>query len=96
LRQARRQRIATVVLLATAIHIKRRLRKGTDKFEREWNYDASYMRDMIDASPRTAWLVSRVTDLLAAAAAALVGGSGLPHRRPHTCRSSRAPPVFTP
>jgi hypothetical protein len=43
------------------------LRKGIDKFEREWNDDASYIRDMIDAGPRAAWLVSRVTHLLAAA-----------------------------
>ena len=39
------------------------LRKGIRKFERDWNYDASYMRDMIDASPRAAWLFSRVTAL---------------------------------
>jgi hypothetical protein len=51
------------------------LRKGIDKFEREWNCDASYIRDTIDASPRAAWQVSRVTDLLAAAV--LVGGFGL-------------------
>ena len=51
------------------------LRKGIDKFEREWNYDASYIRDVIDASPRAAWLFSRVTGVLAAAA--LVGGFGL-------------------
>jgi hypothetical protein len=36
------------------------LRKVIDKFERDWNYDASYMRDMIEASPRAAWLFSRV------------------------------------
>ena len=30
------------------------LRKGIDKFERDWNYDASYMRDLIDASARAA------------------------------------------
>ena len=47
------------------------LRKGIDKFEREWNDDTGYTRDMIDASPRAAWLVSRVTHLLAVAA--LVG-----------------------
>src|SRR5262245_31488066 len=35
------------------------LRKAIGKFERDWNYDASYMRDMIDASPRAAWLFSR-------------------------------------
>lgn len=39
------------------------LRKAISKFEREWNYDASYMRDIIDASPRAAWLFSRVTAL---------------------------------
>ena len=39
------------------------LRKAIDKFERDWNYDASYMRDIIDASPRAAWLFSRVTTL---------------------------------
>ena len=39
------------------------LKRVIDKFEREWNYDASYMRDMIDASPRAAWLFSRVTTL---------------------------------
>jgi hypothetical protein len=32
-----------------------------DKFEREWNYDASYMRDVIDVSPRAAWLFFRAT-----------------------------------
>ena len=51
------------------------LRSAIDKFEREWNYDASYIRDMIDASPRAAWLFLRVTGLLAAAD--LVGGFGL-------------------
>lgn len=43
--------------------IKWALHKGTDRFEREWGYDASYMRDIIDASPRAAWLFSRVTAL---------------------------------
>lgn len=43
--------------------IKWALRKAIAKFERQWNYDASYMRDMIDASPRAAWLFSRVTAL---------------------------------
>jgi hypothetical protein len=46
-----------------------------DKVERDWNYDASYMRDMIDESPRAAWPVSPVTHLLAVAAR--VGGFGL-------------------
>jgi hypothetical protein len=39
------------------------LRKAVRKFERDWNYDAAYMRDMIDASPQAAWLFSRVTAL---------------------------------
>jgi hypothetical protein len=33
------------------------------RFERDWNYDASYMRDMAGVSPRAAWLFSRVTAL---------------------------------
>jgi hypothetical protein len=51
------------------------LRKGIDKFERAWNDDTGSIPDMIDASPRAAWLVSRVTHLLAGAA--LVAGVGL-------------------
>jgi hypothetical protein len=39
------------------------LRKGIEKFEREWNYDAGYLRDVVDASPRAAWLFSRATAL---------------------------------
>ena len=39
------------------------LRRAIRKFERDWNYNASYMRDIIDASPRAAWLFSRVTAL---------------------------------
>jgi hypothetical protein len=43
--------------------IKWALRRALAKFERDWNYDASYMRDLIEASPRAAWLFSRVTAL---------------------------------
>jgi hypothetical protein len=39
------------------------LRRAIGKFERTWNYDASYMRDLIDASPRAAWLFSRAAAL---------------------------------
>ncbi len=39
------------------------LRKAIGKFEREWKYDASYMRDIIDTSPRAAWLFSRAAAL---------------------------------
>ena len=30
-------------------------RRMLSAFERQWNYDASYLRDIIDASPRAAW-----------------------------------------
>src|SRR5690348_18146402 len=43
--------------------IKWALRKALDKFERQWKYDGSYMRDIIDASPRAAWLFSRAAAL---------------------------------
>lgn len=43
--------------------IKWALRKVIGKFERDWNYDAGYMRDIIDASPRAAWLFSRAAAL---------------------------------
>ena len=32
------------------------LLRAIDKFERDWKYDATYMRDIIDASPRAAWI----------------------------------------
>jgi alkylhydroperoxidase family enzyme len=31
------------------------LRRSVSAFERQWNYDASYLREMIDVSPRAAW-----------------------------------------
>jgi hypothetical protein len=64
------------------------LPKGIDKFEREWN-DTSYIRDMINANPRAAWLVSRVTHLLAAVA--LIGAFGL--AAPAAAQVSDQPPV---
>jgi hypothetical protein len=39
------------------------MRRGVRAFERQWNYDASYLHAMIDASPRAAWLFSRVARL---------------------------------
>jgi hypothetical protein len=30
-------------------------RRAVGAFERQWQYDASYLRDIIDASPRAAW-----------------------------------------
>lgn len=43
--------------------IKWLLKRAIDRFEREWKYDGSYMRDVIDASPRAAWLFSRAAAL---------------------------------
>jgi hypothetical protein len=51
------------------------LRRAIDTVEREWNYDASHIGDTIDVGPCAAWMVSRVTVLLASAA--LIGGFGL-------------------
>jgi hypothetical protein len=39
------------------------LHRAIDKFERDWKYDGSYMRDIINASPRAAWLFSRAAAL---------------------------------
>jgi hypothetical protein len=43
--------------------IKWTLHRWVNKFERHWDYDASYLHDIVDASPRAAWLFSRVTAL---------------------------------
>ncbi len=39
------------------------LQRAVNKFERDWKYDAGYMRDIIDVSPRAAWLFSRAAAL---------------------------------
>jgi hypothetical protein len=39
------------------------MRRAIGAFERKWNYDARYLRDMLDASPRAAWLFSRVSSM---------------------------------
>jgi hypothetical protein len=35
------------------------MRRAIDRFERDWNYDASYVRELIDVSPRAAWMFQR-------------------------------------
>ena len=35
------------------------MRRGIAAFERQWNYDASYVREIIEVSPRAAWMFSR-------------------------------------
>ena len=39
------------------------LRKAMDRFERTWHDDSRHLRDIIDASPRAAWLFSRISSL---------------------------------
>ncbi len=39
------------------------LRRTVSAFERQWNYDASYLREMIDISPRAAWRFVNATRL---------------------------------
>ncbi len=43
--------------------IKWLFKRAIASFERDWKYDGSYMRDIIDASPRAAWLFSRAAAL---------------------------------
>ena len=35
------------------------MRRGTAAFERQWGYDASYLHEIIEASPRAAWMFRR-------------------------------------
>jgi hypothetical protein len=39
------------------------MRRGITAFERQWNYDASYMHEMVQADPRAAWKFQRATSL---------------------------------
>jgi hypothetical protein len=39
------------------------MRRGVAAFERQWNYDASYVHEMIEADPRAAWMFQRATSL---------------------------------
>src|SRR5215470_19152530 len=39
------------------------LRRVIGVFERRWNYDASYLREIVDASPRAAWRFLQATRL---------------------------------
>jgi len=45
--------------------IKWLLQRWIDKFERTWNYDASYLRDVLDADPRALLAFSKVQALSA-------------------------------
>jgi len=39
------------------------LQRAIDRFERDWKHDGSYVRNIIDSSPRAAWLFSRAAAL---------------------------------
>ena len=39
------------------------LRRMAEAFERRWHYDASYLKEIIDISPRAAWMFARATSL---------------------------------
>ena len=41
------------------------LRRWIDKFERTWSYDASYLRDILDADPRALLAFGKVTGISA-------------------------------
>ena len=43
--------------------IKWLMRRGLAAFERQWNYDASYMHELIEISPRAAWMFSRAAGI---------------------------------
>lgn len=39
------------------------LRRMVESVERKWNYDATYLKEIIDISPRAAWLFARTSSL---------------------------------
>jgi hypothetical protein len=39
------------------------MHRGVAAFERQWNYDASYVHELIEADPRAAWMFQRATSL---------------------------------
>ena len=41
------------------------MHKGIAAFERKWQYDASYLHEIIDVSPRAAWMFSRAAVITA-------------------------------
>ena len=42
---------------------KRLMHRGIGRFERQWNYDAGYVHDLIEADPRAAWMFQRAVGL---------------------------------
>lgn len=64
------------------------MHKALVRFERQWNYDASYAHEMIDADPRAAWRFQRATGLgkyRKAAPAAALAAAGITAVRHEDC-----------
>ena len=64
--------------------------RALDKFEWDWNDNASYMGDWVDGTSRAAKLISRVTLLLATA---LIGGFSL--AAPAAAQVANEPPAVS-
>ena len=43
--------------------LKRLMHKAIRSFERQWDYNAAYIHEMIDTDPRAAWMFQRATGL---------------------------------
>src|SRR5688500_11720730 len=60
-------------------------------FERQWNYDAGYVHEIIEASPRAAWMFSRAAAIgkyrkdVPLAALAAAGSTAVPHEDWRPC-----------
>jgi hypothetical protein len=39
------------------------MRRGLAAFERQWNYDASYVHEIVEVDPRAAWMFQRAAAL---------------------------------
>jgi len=56
------------------------LQRAIDRFERDWKYDGSYMRDIIDASPRAACHIADMNGRLSGGAGSASTASHIPKR----------------
>ena len=65
--------------------IKWYLRRWIAKFERTWSYDASYVRDILDADPRALLIFGKVTSIGGYEAGRTIGAG--PRPRPDQFRS---------
>ena len=49
--------------LTEGVMVKWLMKRGIAAFERQWNYDASYVHELIETDPRAAWMFQRATSL---------------------------------